>query len=308
MDGDAPAATAAFLLATHFVDETIADLCREAAEQVPAGVDVFLLLHEGAAPSSGSARSSGHVRVGMSASGDAAPSAPPGVGVFSFSDEEVWSALRLRGSPFGGRGVFPGLPVLAPAYFRTRHPEYDRFWVCEYDVRFSGSWSVPIEHFASSEADLLTTTLCRRPAVPGWNKWDGLEPPRGTLAPEEMVRGFLPFYRVSRRGLDAVTAGYRQGWKGHFECSVPTILLAEGLELEDLGGSGEFVSDGNRERFYTNTPGNGGLSPGTFVFRPVRETPGDRPDTLWHPVKPKSVARWEKPPWRAWLERLWPGR
>jgi hypothetical protein len=52
----------------------------------------------------------------------------------------------------------------------------------------------------------------------------------------------------------------------------------------DIGGDGEFVRPLNRNRFYRNTPSRGSLMPGTFVFRPVMDSPGNG-QHAWHPVK-----------------------
>jgi hypothetical protein len=112
---------------------------------------------------------------------------------------------------------------------------------------------------------------------------------------------------------------YRRGWSGHFEATFPTIALHQGLEIEDFGGSGRFTKPGNTDRFYRNTPGEWGLWPGTFIYRPAmtlrpdgkidrvvkvpwplskvwpfserykRTTRLDKlePNKLWHPVKPR---------------------
>jgi hypothetical protein len=78
---------------------------------------------------------------------------------------------------------------------------------------------------------------------------------------------------------------------------MPTLLSRAGFELEDIGGNGSFTKPGNINRFYQNTPISDSYAPGTFVFRPVRNAPGSKSNTLWHPVK-------SCPFWRVWLSRL----
>jgi hypothetical protein len=73
-------------------------------------------------------------------------------------------------------------------------------------------------------------------------------------------------------------------WSGNYEALFPTIAAYAGFSVEDFG-------QGSR---YTNTPGQGNLSPGTFVWRPpvaseyFHENPTGfaTPNLLYHPVKP----------------------
>ena len=37
------------------------------------------------------------------------------------------------------------------------------------------------------------------------------------------------------------------------------------MTLEDIGGNGSFVHEGNENRFYINSPQYRGLAPGTFT-------------------------------------------
>lgn len=189
----------------------------------------------------------------------------------------------------------PGNVELPVLLFFKAHPEYDHFWTIEYDVRFSGAWDRFFSTFEKNDADLLGTTLTRYERIPGWFHWPSLDLGAMRVGKDAYLRGFFPVYRLSRRALERLDRDYRTGVKGHFECLVPTLLQHAGMTIEDIGGDGELVRPGNVNRFYRNTPTEGHLGPGTFVFRPIMERPGDEPNTLWHPVKPsplwKSVLR-----------------
>lgn len=186
------------------------------------------------------------------------------------------------------RGGHPDLITLA---FWRAHPDFDRYWVIEYDVRFSGRWDTLLAAFADNDADFLSTSLRRRPDQPLWPYWDSLRAPGDRPPPDgmEQLCAFTPIYRVSAAGMAAMDRAYRAGWSGHIEVAWPSLIRAAGLTVEDLGGQGPFVAPANRGRFYFNTPLTQNMGPGSLVFRPARTRAGRQRDLLWHPVKPFSA-------------------
>ena len=181
-------------------------------------------------------------------------------------------------------------------YFRA-HSDYASYWRVEYDVRFTGDWRFFLDACAKSGADLLGTTLLRHEASPPWYWWSSLGSPQGELDRAKMIRGFFPISRLSQRACALLDRKYKEGWYGHAECVMPTVLAYDGLSVEDIGGEGEFVPAGHENRFYVNTPSDSCLRPGTFVFRPTLAKPGSRPNTLWHPVRDEADHE-------RWLHRL----
>jgi hypothetical protein len=258
----------AVLLMTHLLDDCVEARCRRLMAE--AGRPVTILYNRADDP-------------------DRARALPPDLPVFAFDGPE----MRRLGFPRKGR--FPSacdVDCFVLLYAEAR-PLPERLWVVEYDVDFSGRWSALFDAFLDSGADLLATTVLRHAATPGWENWKTVRSPAGRPDPDRLLRAFLPCHRVSRRALGALKAAYRAGWSGHYEATVPTVLAEAGLAIEDMGGDGEFVRPGNRNRFYTNTPAAADLSPGSFVFRPVRRTCGPEPGWLWHPVKPpRSASGW----------------
>jgi len=208
--------------------------------------------------------------------------------------------LSSESVPTDSRNVFPITPAQRAALghpplvaskggdqavlaFRRINSEYDYYWIVEYDVAFSGNWSELFNAFADSTSDLLCSNLHRRETNPGWHWWNSLEWPND-LKPER-IRGFLPFARLSAQALDAILLAYQNGINGHYELTWPTVLHHYGFVIEDIGGDGPFVRPNNINRWYTSTPTNEHLSPGTLVFRPTRLRPGRKSNKLWHPVK-----------------------
>ena len=186
------------------------------------------------------------------------------------------------------------LPVLL---FFKDHPEYKYYWVIEYDVRYSGLWRDFISYFHSSASDLLATSLISYSEVKGWPRWRSLDFNGMAVNKDEYLRGFFPIYRISNQALQILDKDYKSGVNGHYECLMPTLIHHAGLQLEDIGGGGKFVRPENYNRFYTNTPLNDSHAPGTFVFRPRMDWPGQKRNMLWHPVK-------YRPMWRVVLSRI----
>jgi hypothetical protein len=255
------------LLMTHFLNGRIVAQARKLRAEAPEETDVVVLYNRSDDPNPGYVL-------------------PPDIEVFAFGAENI----RGLGYPRKGRRLNARDVELFVMHFHRRRPGYVHYWVVEYDVAFSGRWTVLFDAFADSDADLLATTLHRHAINPGWENWRSVSHPEGRPPSTTLLRAFMPFYRVSRHGLAVLDAAYSEGWTGHYESTVPTILHGKGLVLEDIGGDGEFVRPGNVNRFYTNNPGDNTLAPGSFVFRPVRVAPGPESDTLWHPVKPPTVS------------------
>lgn len=179
--------------------------------------------------------------------------------------------------------------------FRRRRPGFARIWFLEYDVHWQGDWSVFLRHFAASPAAVLAATMqqidevAHKEGSPAYPRQ--VVPPGMTWERRNVIKGFLPAVRLSAAALDALDAAYRAGLGGHYEINVPTVAAQHGMEIEDFGGDGRYVRPENRNRFYFAHGGTYSHSPGTFVFRPVQRVL-DRPNTLWHPVKPDDVPAW----------------
>jgi hypothetical protein len=182
------------------------------------------------------------------------------------------------------------LPVI---WHWMRFSHFERYWVIEDDVCYSGDWSALFDDLAQSQADLLMTTIQTREENPAWGWWKSLASPSGEPSPA--LKGFGPFCRLSHKLLAALHAAYKDGWHGHFEAIWPTIAAANGLLIEDVGGHGSFTPVARRGKHYWNTPSTYSLFPGSFVYHPHFAEMGESqfmklmpdPHMLWHPVKSK---------------------
>lgn len=267
-----PASTAV-LFQTHFFDARSARQVRRLRKACPPHYDVVVLMH-----------------------------VPPGTPVpplLQAMPHYFVTTPEIRDPAYTGKSSGPnwsvwagGHPDLVLLQFTKANPHYERYWLIEYDVRFSGSWATLFAAFEHNDADFLTTSLRTAKENPDWVYWNTLVQPEAEgppLADDERIVGFPPIYRASRAGVKAVDAAYRAGWAGHCEVTWPTIIRRAGLRVEDIGSSGSFTAPANRGRFYTNNANAWGLRPGSFAYKPARYGAGLKRNMLWHPVKPPLV-------------------
>ena len=280
----------AILFQTHFFDAVAARLFRKLQAGCPPGSTAFALVHvPPGTPEPPLLRRVPHHFV-----------TTPEVRDSAYTNKSVgWPASRIYAEGH------VDLPVL---HFYRQHPDFDYYWIIEYDMRFSGSWSVFFREFEGDATDFLTTSVRSAASYPDWGLWKTLQRPPSDARPmpsgEDRIGCFMPIYRASRRAMERMDQAYREGWTGHCEVAWPTILHAAGFSVGDIGGDGEFVRSSRRGLFYNNTPHSPTMAPGTLVFRPLRYVPGLRRNLLWHPVKPPQIALREKY-WEAsrkWLQ------
>ncbi len=194
-----------------------------------------------------------------------------------------------------GRGYarLPGQGLMTHCHFPVldfflAHPEHDHYWVVEYDVRYTGAWEALLSAFAPHPHDLITCHLRRFADEPRWYWWDSLHHPHLAIPRNEWWRSFNVIYRISNRALRFLHESFIDGWRGHSEVTLPTLLHHGGYALLDFGGNSPFALPGGKNRFYTSRSfGVGGF--GTVRYRPARAAAGWRRNKLYHPVKPGAL-------------------
>jgi len=212
---------------------------------------------------------------------DRSTTAPPsdaGVPIFVFDLD----AVRGAGYRPVAQSLVPGSNHFPLFLYARQFPGFDDYWLVEHDVRFTGSWAEFFEAQATA-SDFLTSQVFTREDHPSWHWWDSLCHPDHP-APEAMLKSFNPIYRISRAAVEAMERCFAGGWVGHHEVALPTLIHHAGLKVEDFGGHGPFVAEGNVDRFYTRCDLSEGGS-GSMRYRPVWETSGPEPGKLYHPVK-----------------------
>jgi len=216
---------------------------------------------------------------------------PKGIRTFAFHQDR-WVDYK-RPDPYH-KTFIPGNEETMFLMFFDEFPQYKYYWFIEYDAEFTGDWWFLIGSFEHSSADLLASSLTDSNEFPEWGIWKSLTPPEHELLHHsERVRCFLPVCRFSAEALRVIRRYLKTGWSGHPEALIASILKKEALLLEDIGGDGPYTRPENKNRFYTSSRTDPDLSPGTLVFRPKFAEAGDRPNTIWHPVKLEEIEVWD---------------
>jgi hypothetical protein len=270
------------LFTTHVLNPLVEAHYRKLRIELPAGWDLLLFYDEGRLSRRSVTRVAGNAVLPH--------------------DNESWKRFKRPGRFFPEKipGNEDGLLFSA----MDRLPDYAWYWYIEYDMAFSGNWRTFFDAWQASDSDILAVNMIRRTATPDWPLWKSMEPPEDE-GPDTgaCIRAHHAISRLSRRTLEVLRPIYQLGWAGHSEALLTTLAARNGLKVEDIGGDGEFVRPVNINRFYRSTPTSNTLGPGTLVFRPAMEAPGDEPNMLWHPVKKASRFDWDREPGRA--RRLW---
>jgi len=202
-------------------------------------------------------------------------------------EKELFSRLpypRLEGEKLYDHVHFPVLD------FFLSHPEYDYYWVIEFDVRYTGEWGSFLRAFEPYDHDLITSHIRRFHEEPRFWWWYSLNHPQEIIDRARYLRSFNVIYRISKRALALIHDKQRNGWRGYPEVLLPTLLDMGCCTLLDFGGDGEFVPPDFRNRFYTSGSAAGLLNPFcTMRWRPSRTRTGFYRNTLYHPVKPRAM-------------------
>lgn len=254
------------LILTHRLDDATVDLFRSIQNDLPEGFETKILLHDEQGDQSGKNH-------GMN---------DHDLIRFNYAGISTLKIPLLRGAIVPGSSHFP----LYYFYEKTEN-QYDYYWLIESDVRFSGNWFDFFSYFENKRKDLVCAHLAVSKTNPKWYWWE-LKQPNGEIVPKrKCIRSFLPVMRLSNRAIGMLIDRQREGWSGHAEVLVPSLVKFSRMKLLDVGGTGKFTKRTEVNRFYTgaNLHRKGILDEGTFRYRPPHDSWGERPNTLYHPVK-----------------------
>jgi hypothetical protein len=190
--------------------------------------------------------------------------------------QPMWPGCLLPGS-----NHFPAIEYAAT------HPEHKYVWVIEDDLIFTGQWTTLLEAVPPGPDFVATQVRCfdDDPAWPWWKIWCCR--PRARVFPSrrQFIASFNPIYRLSHEAACFLKARFLEGWCGHHEVSMATLLHCMSFRVEELGGAGRYTPDGRRGRFYSNDK--------TLQWRNRSEAPiiELKPDTLFRPIAPGHPVR-----------------
>lgn len=132
------------------------------------------------------------------------------------------------------KGLVPGNAHYPLSLFCRTHV-YEHYWLVENDVEFTGNWSVLFETCSKCNSDLIAAHLRNYQDDPVWRLWTTLVAPlRRPLNLQKLSKAFFPIYRISRSALLLINQLQRSGWRGHFECLIPTMLSLHSMSVTDF--------------------------------------------------------------------------
>ena len=186
----------------------------------------------------------------------------------------------LSYTPIEEGKLVPGSNHFPLLKFFREHQEYDYYWMVEDDVRFCGEWKVFFDNFSTNHADFLSSIIETKKENPNWFWWSYLKTGNENVSEEQLLKSFNPIYRLSHQALACIDEHLRNGWMGHHEILIPTLLNYRGFQIEDFGGNSSFTKEENRNKFYDKT---------SMSLNPL--IPNGRKNYLFHPVKEEKVRK-----------------
>jgi hypothetical protein len=259
-----PTIKQAFLVLSNKYTSRIIDLCNEIRRSSAVLGDTFLLFHQKA---------------------PIASEALNNKDCFLFTDSVLTDLhyIPISTTLVPGNNHFPLLD------FYRKNPHYDFYWFIEDDVRFNGAWEQFFNYFTrlNDQPDFISSHLRTYNEEPHWFWWNTLYHFNQYIPLFLRIRSFNPIYRISNAALNCIHyILYADKWRGHHEVLLPTMLMLEGLQIADFGGTGHFVPTGLENRFYLDDDADihGEISAGTMRYRPLIDNL-ELADKLYHPVK-----------------------
>lgn len=177
-----------------------------------------------------------------------------------------------------GDSLIPGSCHFPLLKFYLSHPDYNYYWLIEDDVYFSGNWSSLFDFYNQDVTDMLSTRIRKLEDAPQWEWWYSLNSGHDMVKREDLVSSFNPIYRLSQRALQCIHKSLLNGWRGHAEVVISTILKHYGLSIKDIGGTGRFTPNGKEDLFYKDET----HSHVALIIQDIR------PNTIYHPLKQKK--------------------
>ena len=188
------------------------------------------------------------------------------------------SILHSLGFKPIGDSLLPGSNHFPLFDFYCENPSYDYYWLMEDDVFLNGSWDRFVKSFSCCTHDFVSSCIRRYDEDQKWYWWSTFCSPSGTVPSCEMLHSFNPLYRLSRRAVQYLYNCLRDGWSGHHEVLIPSLLYKGGFSMLDIGEIGSFVRSGSVPWMYIDK---------TWSHLPL-SVQEYCPDTLYHPIKEKK--------------------
>lgn len=170
--------------------------------------------------------------------------------------------------------------------FYRKHPEYDYYWLVEYDVRFNGNWRTFFSFFQDKDEDFWAAHIETKEDNPHWVRWHEIELKNIPLNSITLYKSFNPICRFSNRAFALLHSRCLLGDRGHNELLMPTLFKYYNLKVADFGGHGRFIYPGHPELFYTYDPNRNESDTCTHrCYPPYNISDMFYLDKIYHPIK-----------------------
>ncbi|MDR6784088.1 hypothetical protein ABIE26_002523 [Pedobacter africanus] len=198
-----------------------------------------------------------------------------GYNVYEFTDSILKDLdyQSVRDTLVPGSNHFPILK------FHLDNPNYDYYWCIEDDIVFNGEWSSFFNQVTKKvEYDFISCFITRYEdrINQDWEWWSNFSKTGEEINLNNLIMSFNPIYSISNRAAKFLNQSLKDGWVGHHEVLMPTLLFLNKFKIKDFGGNGKFVPPGFKDKFYTDE---------THLWRPLFEAPENLLNKIYHPVK-----------------------
>lgn len=239
----------AFLIVTQDISKHVLKLYNRIKAAVAGTGDVFLLYHNNK---------------------NITPEVPKGVQVVTFTNNVLtdlqYKPIRTKLVP--GSNHFPVLQ------FFLANRQYQYYWCIEDDVEFNGKWKDLFDAVSTLDYDFITSHIRRHSDMPDWFWWDSYRVPGEDFDADNLIGSFNPIYRMSNRALAYVDTNLKNGFRGHHEVLLPTLLKRGKFSIADFSTEANSI-----------TPNLSFCTLRTMRWLPVFLFVGNNRNKLYHPVK-----------------------
>lgn len=170
--------------------------------------------------------------------------------------------------------------------FYRNHPDFDDYWLIEYDVRFNGNWQDFFSFFQDKEEDFLSAHIETKEDNPNWVRWHEIHTKNIPLNETTLLKSFNPICRFSNRAFALLHHRCLLGDRGHNEVLMPTLFRYFKLKIADFGGTGCYTYKDHPNLFYRYNPEDNAEDKCTHRCIPNHhDSTMKYPKMIYHPIK-----------------------
>lgn len=210
------------------------------------------------------------------------PNLPENVNQHTFTIETL---NKLGYTPWGCTIMDGNFHFVLLDFYR-QHPEYDYYWLIEYDVRFNGSWNDFFSFFQDKDEDFWAAHIETRKDNPDWMRWHEIELKNIPLNHSTLLKSFNPICRFSNRAFALLHSRCLLGDRGHNELLMPTLFKYFKLKIADFGGTGRYIYKEHPNLFYIYDAEDNAEDKYTLRCYPTHnDSIMKHPNKIYHPIK-----------------------